>query len=404
MRCMDARRPRRSRRFGRLAVGVLAIAVSVVAGSVVAAVPTGATSPAWSIVPSSNPSGSTGAQLYGVACPSTTSCFAVGYSAGAQGTGLKSLVEHWRSTGWSIMASANPSGAIQTILHAVSCPSTTSCFAVGTYYTASTADRTVVEHWNGTRWSIMASPNPPGTENTILQGVSCPSTQSCFAVGGQGSDRTVAEHWNGSRWSMMAIANPSGSTSNGLYAVSCPTTISCFAVGSYAFGETAGLVEHWNGTRWGIMTSPRRSNATGLTLYGVSCSSTSNCFAVGYFSVAGGAFRTHVQHWDGTRWGNPTSPNYPGSYNTTLFGVACPGARSCFAVGAYFVASPAAASSIVEHWNGTSWTTMTSPHRLANQYLSGASCPSTTTCFAVGDYLTQVNRTIVSKTLAERYA
>lgn len=404
MRCMDARRPRRSRRFGRLAVGVLAVAVSVVAGSVVAAVPTGATSPKWFIAPSPNPSGSTGAQLYGVACPSRTSCFAVGYSAGAQGTGLKSLVEHWNGSRWAIMASANPSGAIQTILHAVSCPSTTSCFAVGSYYTASTAHRTVAEHWNGTRWAIMAIPSPPGTQNTILQGVSCPSTKSCFAVGGQSPNRTVAEHWNGSRWSMMAIPNPSGSTSTDLYAVSCPTTSSCFAVGSYAFGETAGLVDHWNGKAWRIMPTARRSNTTGVTLYGVSCSSTTNCFAVGYFSVAGGAFRTHVQHWDGTRWGIPSSPNYPGSYDTTLFGVSCPGAKSCFAVGLYFVSSPTDPGSVVEHWNGTSWTIMTSPHRLGDQDLRGASCPSTTTCFAVGDYLTEVNRLTVSKTLTERYA
>ncbi len=64
----------------------------------------------------------------------------------------------------------------------VACPSTKSCFAAG-YQTNNGVRHTIVEHWNGTKWGIMETPDPKGTTIATLGGVSCASTETCFAVG-----------------------------------------------------------------------------------------------------------------------------------------------------------------------------------------------------------------------------
>jgi hypothetical protein len=42
----------------------------------------------------------------------------------------------------------------------------------------------LVEHWNGTTWSIMSSPNRAGATDNELDGVSCTNDTNCYAAGG----------------------------------------------------------------------------------------------------------------------------------------------------------------------------------------------------------------------------
>src|SRR5439155_15874906 len=133
-------------------------------------------------------------QLLGVSCVSGTSCFAVGVGVG------NTLVEQWNGTAWSIVASADPAG--YSFLYGVACTSSTSCQAVGT-----TDDKTkLIEQWNGTSWSIVPSPSPSGPSNARLLGVSCPTTTSCFAVGDRVTlavvFHTLCDSWVGSAWSV----------------------------------------------------------------------------------------------------------------------------------------------------------------------------------------------------------
>jgi hypothetical protein len=72
-------------------------------------------------------------------------------------------------------------------------------------------------------WSVVPSPNP-GTGFNGLSAVSCVSAAACMAVGGsQGSNgaaRTLAESWDGTRWSVVPTPNR-GLGGNALVAVSC---------------------------------------------------------------------------------------------------------------------------------------------------------------------------------------
>jgi hypothetical protein len=100
----------------------------------------------------------------------------------------------------------------------------------------------VIQRWDGTDWSTVASPTPPGDLPAwSLQGVSCPSPTNCFAIGSSGTyaigresnTKTLVEHWNGSRWSILPSPNPSQPEQAALFGVSCPSTTVCMAVGDH---------------------------------------------------------------------------------------------------------------------------------------------------------------------------
>jgi hypothetical protein len=88
-----------------------------------------------------------------------------------------------------------------------------------------------VSHWNGKLWGLQGSPS--GGANTVLTGVACPVSSSCFAVGFPAAQQSVIEHWNGTLWGRMGSPHP-GTSYNRLFGVACPSTRICFAVGSFA--------------------------------------------------------------------------------------------------------------------------------------------------------------------------
>ena len=289
----------------------------------------------WRSVPSPNPDPNainTRDYLQGVSCVSVSWCSAVGYYGGGHDV---TLAEVWDGTSWAIVASANPSNLdshlhgvsclaeqvvrggrrhrdaarpnrpssrpgtahpgrsfrartttrSRSVLQSVSCPSTTTCTAVG-YSWINGIYSTLTESWDGLHWSIVRSPNIPG-RNNLLQGVSCPSTSSCIAVGDTGGgsgEITLVESWNGTAWSILSSPNRSGRASE-LASVSCTSGSSCAAVGeSSDYGSSETLAETWNGTVWKIVSSPN-SSATMNALLSLVCRSPSWCTAVGYTSV-----------------------------------------------------------------------------------------------------------------------
>ena len=168
----------------------------------------------WSIVPTRNLLARTG-QLAGVSCPRSSACTAVGDFTRGSGV-VVTLAEHWDSRGWATQATPSPRGARLSALVSVSCSSPSACTAVGQAISNQGASVPLAERWNGTRWSIQATPNP-SAGGGFLNGVACASASACTAVGGSSSG-TLAEHWNGTRWAIQVTPNPSagGGTLSGV--------------------------------------------------------------------------------------------------------------------------------------------------------------------------------------------
>ncbi len=185
-------------------------------------------------------------------------------------------------------------------------------------------------------WSITPSPNPGSASNDLLQGVSCISSTNCVAVGSS-SGKTLVETWDGTKWSITPSPNEGSAGGNFLNGVSCISSTNCVAVGSSS-GKT--LVETWDGTKWSVTPSPNEGSA-GNFLNGVSCTSSTNCVAVGDYQASPNLSQTLVETWDGTTWSITPSPNQvspfpaPPTDNNFLNGVSCTSSTNCVAVGYY---------------------------------------------------------------------
>jgi hypothetical protein len=93
------------------------------------------------------------------------------------------------------------------------------------------------------------------------------------------------------------------------------------------------------------------------SLNGVSADSATDASAVGaYINPTTGASETLALHWNGTKWSTVSSPNPGGTTSANdynyLAGVSANSATDAWAVGAY-----TGRATIVLHWNGTSWST-----------------------------------------------
>jgi hypothetical protein len=120
--------------------------------------------------------------LNGVSCPSAGDCTAVGGTS--DGVQSVPLAEGWNGSTWTLQAAPYPTGTSNAGLLGVSCRSSTNCAAVGSYYNANgTSALTLAEAWNGSRWAVQATPNPPRTQQSYLYSTSCPPLGGCFAVG-----------------------------------------------------------------------------------------------------------------------------------------------------------------------------------------------------------------------------
>jgi hypothetical protein len=240
---------------------------------------------------------------------------------------------------WSIAPSPNvPS--IENFLNGVAALSPGNVWAVGNYGGINATAQTLIEHWNGKAWRILPSPNVGSGANT-LNGVAAISADNVWAVGygtsqGYSDSQTLVEHWNGTNWPIVASPNPPGAISAILSGITAISSSNVWAVGSYTSSGFVGqtLIEHWNGASWSVVSSPSPGSWSN-NLAGVSVISAGNVWAVGSYQNFGGPLQTLVEQWNGTDWSMVPSPNSSGSNTNSLSGVAAVSPNDVWAVGNY---------------------------------------------------------------------
>ena len=234
---------------------------------------------------------------------------------------------------------------------------------------------TVAEHWDGTSWQIVPTPNPPGATFSSLNGVSCPRPSICFAVGDYGTDpnspvaRPLIELWDGTSWSIQ----PAEDVGNGaLGAVSCSGPLACTAVGGLRASPFGGeLAMRWDGTRWIVQNAPNAEDpTTEWQLTDVSCPLKRTCTVVGWSIPLDGSGLSSssplVQRWFGriNAWGLQAAPKPAGAETAGLSGVSCPDGPTCFAVGWFGIPSipSIGIGTLAERRVGSSWSVMPTPN------------------------------------------
>jgi len=256
------------------------------------------------------------------------------------GTVNQTLAERWNGTTWSVVATPDTSTTLDNVLGGVSCLTSSFCVAVGNASNG-TADQALVEEWNGATWTTMTTPNPPSSVSASLSGVSCPSTTFCQAVGdfnhGSGNS-TLAEQWNGTTWSVAASPNNPAANGNYLDGVSCAGTSFCVAVGeAYLSSGPVNVVEQWNGSTWSVASAPDANAAFGDLLIAVDCFGPTSCVATGYVNTINNSDNTYITQvltWNGSTWALESVPEPAATaQQDRLNGVSCVAGDVCIGAG-----------------------------------------------------------------------
>jgi len=179
--------------------------LTLLAGTAMAATPT------WTVVPSVNPSATT---LNAVFARTATDAWAVGQFPGAgDDAGSQIFAERWNGTQWQQTPTTNIVRQDERLL-GVSASGPNDAWAVGNGFnnvhdtSATVANQPVIEHWNGTAWSIVTSP----AGLISVDRISAASATDIWAsgqaplqtIGGVPVPVAKTLRWNGTAWSVMA--------------------------------------------------------------------------------------------------------------------------------------------------------------------------------------------------------
>jgi hypothetical protein len=276
--------------------------------------------------------------LYCVAGSGTADVWAVGLAV-APDLSDKGLIEHWDGSAWTLVLGPQPGD--HNSLNGVDAVSSTDAWAVG-----SSDGGTLAERWDGAAWSVVPVPGPASAE---LQGVDAIASDDGWAVGDftdQTGIHTLTVHWDGAAWAQ--VPSPNGPGDNRLESVVVVAHDDAWAVGytQATDGTRLPLTEHWDGQAWTVVAVPA-VGAAGV-LRDVSATGSSDVWAVGHWDVtAQGPDRTLAVHWNGTSW-TSVQPTTPGT-SSSLSGVAALPGGFVWAVG------NSGGKAIIERWNGSVW-------------------------------------------------
>jgi hypothetical protein len=296
-------------------------------------------------------------------------------------------VLRWDGTKWNVVTVTGPySQSSEFSDFAVIAPD--DIWAVGRYNPTGSQDRTFTAHWDGTDWTTVTSPTPPGSWS-VLQGVSATGPGDVWAVGitrtSPSPFATLIMHWDGSAWAsvptqasvnndrLMAVAALSP---NNVWAVGYSTVPNTFDSSPIVLRYTdpcspPSPTPTFSPTGTWTPTSTQTGTATPVTLpycwiaypfaplgswsklTAVSASGPNDVWAVGSYGAGGNVAYALTMHWNGNAW---TQVPMPAGVNADLRDVVAIAPNDAWAVGAI------SSATFTMHWNGTQWSVVPSPN------------------------------------------
>lgn len=356
----------------------------------------------WKASEAPKPRGSAKGRLFSITCRSATSCVAVG------GTNAAGWLLTRTGSAWKAARAPVPAGSQAVDVDSVTCPSKATCVAAGGYTSKSGDVLGLLLTRNGSKWTGATAPVPSdaaANPQAELASVACSSASTCVVAGyytnTSGNQEGMLLTKSGAGWTATAAPLPVSETGDPyayLLSVACPSAAGCVAVGAFddstAGYQQTGLLEVSQGSTWTALRTPVPSNPTGdSSLVSVACPSPASCVAAGSYNdnqlplfVTG----------HGLTWQAATAklPAHKGPYPSALLQtVTCPSVSSCISVGSYDDSAKGYLGLIISG-HGSSWRSVKAPlpaGAAAKQgspgtQLTAVSCPSPTTCVAVGEY------------------
>jgi hypothetical protein len=322
----------------------------------------------WSVV--SVPPVGAGGTVTGISAPTDTDAWAVGDA------GTAAFIDHWNGTMWSpTTVPTFPCTSTRCFVHLFQVSaSATDAWVLGDYSPKPGYEHYFTLAWNGSAWAT--------DDNVGTQVDDVSATDAVAADGYQ-----IGE-WNGSSWTGVVPPNPPGPSEGDLTSVSATSTSDVWAVGTYDPAYSSQSYDnysvYWNGSTWTEVPMPLPVSSDPLFDYQINqidAISPSNVWAVGesgdnvadYFSSGGAGTPAEllIEHYNGTAW-SIVSDSGPGAASA-LTSVTATSAGDVWAVGHQTPAGGGGDQTLIENWNGTAWTAVTSPDEGTTATLSSVS-------------------------------
>jgi hypothetical protein len=174
-------------------------------------------------------------------------------------------------------------------------------------------------HWDGTSWTFTAK-SPVVRLLSDIVAVASDDVWSVRYGSGWGVETTLTEHWDGSSWAEVPSPNPvdgecrlwgcDASAADDVWAVGCSAMVDPISPVGALFMPLAArrtLILHWNGAQWELVRSPNKRHE-GNGLVAVGAVDRREAWDVGWYQDSG---RTNalLLHWYHGHWRiaeNPT--------------------------------------------------------------------------------------------------
>ena len=285
---------------------------------------------------------------------------------------------------WTRVPSPNRGTVASTLQDVVTVPGTSTAWAVGYYYDSNLAAyRSMTQRYNGTSWSVVPSLNASATGYSQLNRVDATSSTNVWAIGSDTQAGTLVHRYDGSRW--VAMTRPSGVALRGL------DVVSSTEVWIAGYAGSAATVSQWKNGTW---TTRYTQTSTGrhLTVFeAIAVDAAGKVWAVGWdrdYDAPGRPVSSLVVHFDGTSWKRESSPN-PLNRNTLTDVVALTNGE-VFAVGVAQDTSGGGITprSLMLRRQGTTWSSLTVPRGEtgSQDQLQAVAAVSSTSVWSVGYY------------------
>ena len=285
---------------------------------------------------------------------------------------------------WTRVPSPNRGTVASTLQDVVTVPGTSTAWAVGYYYDSNLAAyRSMTQRYNGTSWSVVPSLNASATGYSQLNRVDATSSTNVWAIGSDSQAGTLVHRYDGSRW--VAMTRPSGVALRGL------DVVSSTEVWIAGYAGSAATVSQWKNGTW---TTRYTQTSTGrhLTVFeAIAVDAAGKVWAVGWdrdYNAPGRPVSSLVVHFDGTSWKRESSPN-PLNRNTLTDVVALTNGE-VFAVGVAQDTSGGGITprSLMLRRQGTTWSSLTVPRGEtgSQDQLQAVAAVSSTSVWSVGYY------------------
>jgi hypothetical protein len=292
----------------------------------------------------------------------------------------------------------------------ISCPAVGTCVVIGDYNKVGGITVSFIDSgWAGT-WSTMVTPLPANASasnpDPFPVGLACPGVGFCVVSGGyhdvSNNEQGLLLVLSGGAWTPQEAplpANANAVPEVDIITAACAAPGSCFVPGDYQ--DTSNHAEPllltlsggaWIATEGAVPSDAAPDPQAGFT--GSTCAAPGTCYAVGEYSNVSGGESGVIETLSGGAATGTEAPLPPNARTTgsptpmsTVYDISCPSATSCEAVGGYSAVGTGVAPMAETLASGT-WTPTALPGAGSSPtsitFAQGISCSWPGSCAAVG--------------------